>query len=455
MAEKAKFSSKIGVIAATVGSAIGLGNVWRFPAEAQANGGAAFLVVYVLCVVVLGIPVMLSEVSLGRGAGTDAVGAFRKTSPRTPWWLAGAIPVLASYIILSFYMVVAGWTLEYFIASVSGSLYSGVDVAGGAEALDGLFAQRMRQYVCGSAGPLLNTYVLIALNLVVLLCGVRKGIERISNVLMPLLFVLLLVFCSVSFSLPGAGDGLRYFLAPDFSKITPAVIVNALGQAFFSLSLGMGILITYASYYPKDTALGRTAVTVSLLDMMAAILMGVIIFPAVSSFGLQDAQMEGTALVFVTLPEVFCHMPGTQLWSALFFFLLFVAALTSTISIAEVSVSFIQNRFKRSRRAACMIVLAPLFALSALSALSFGALDGVRIAGLNIFDFLDTVATNVMLPVASILLCVFMGWRHPSLLREQLSNGGKLRFPLQAPVLFVVRWVAPVLILVVLIAAFL
>lgn len=450
MAEKAKFSSRIGLIAATVGSAIGLGNVWRFPAEAQANGGGAFLLVYILCVFILGIPVMLAEFSLGRGGATDAVGAYRKYAPKSLWWLAGALPVLASYIILSFYMVVAGWTLEYFVNSVSGALYGGVPAGDGQ--LDGFFVGKMQEYVCGTAGPLLNTYVLIILNLAVLLLGVRKGIERLSNVLMPLLFVVLLVFCCVSLSLPGAADGLRYFLSPDFSKLSPAVVVNALGQAFFSLSLGMGILVTYAAYYPKETPLSRTAVTVSLLDMMAAVLMGVIIFPAVMSFGLQNADMEGTALVFVTLPEVFAQMPATRIWSSLFFFLLLVAALTSTVSIAEVSVSFVQNRFRRGRRAACLIVLLPLFVLSAASALSFGVLDGIRIGGLCIFDFLDTVATNVMLPLASIFLCVFMGWRKPGLLRGELANYDPEGHRLAGVVVFVVRWVAPLLILAVLIA---
>lgn len=453
MSEKAKFRSKIGLVAATVGSAIGLGNVWRFPAETQANGGGAFLLVYVLCVFILGIPVMLAEFSLGRGGATDAVGAYRKYAPRSAWWIAGALPVLASYIILSFYMVVAGWTLEYFLQSVGGGLYEGLPAGG--DNLDGFFVGRMQEYVCGTAGPLLNTYVLILLNLGVLLFGVRKGIERLSNVLMPMLFVLLLVFCCVSLSLPGASDGLRYFLKPDFSKITPSVVINALGQAFFSLSLGMGILITYAAYYPKDTRLCRTAVTVSLLDMMAAVLMGVIIFPAVMSFGLQNADMEGTALVFVTLPEVFARMPVTRLWSSLFFFLLMVAAITSTVSIAEVSISFVQNRFRRSRRAACLIVLLPLFVLSAASALSFGPLDSVRIGGLTIFDFLDTIGTNLMLPLASILLCVFMGWRKPGLLRGELANYDPDGHRMAGPVTFVVRWVAPLLILAVLVTAIL
>lgn len=452
MAEKAKFSSKIGLVAATVGSAIGLGNVWRFPAETQQGGGAAFLVVYVLCVLLLGIPVMLAEFSLGRAAGTDAVGAYRKFAPRTPWWLAGVLPVLASYMILCFYMVVAGWTLEYCVQSISGALYAGLDSGVPPE---GLFKERMQEYICGSAGPLANTYILILLNLGILLMGVRKGIERLSNVLMPVLFILLLAFCCVALSLPNAGAGLKFFFDPDFSKITPTVMISALGQAFFSLSLGMGILITYAAYYPKSTRLAKTAVTVSLLDMMAAVLMGMIIFPAVTSFGLTDADMEGTALVFVTLPEVFARMPATRLWSSLFFMLLFVAAITSTVSVAEVSVSFVQNRFRRSRRAACLIVLLPLFVLSALCALSFGALSDWKLFGLVIFDLLDTVATNIMLPVASILLCIFIGWRRPGVLRGELSNYSEIDHRLQRPVQAIVRWLAPGLIAIVLIAAFL
>ncbi|MDE6403641.1 MAG: sodium-dependent transporter, partial [Muribaculaceae bacterium] len=298
---KAKFSSKIGLIAATVGSAVGLGNVWRFPAEVQENGGAAFLLVYVLCVIVLGIPVMLSEFSLGRAGGSDAVGTFKILSPKRPWWLTGVIGLVASYLILCFYMVVAGWTLEYTVQSVTGELYKPVE---GMD-LQGSFASHMQDYIEGSYSPLIFTYIMIALNLAILVGGVSKGIERISNLLMPLLFLLLLIFCCVSLSLPGASKGLSYFFNPDFSKITPKVIINALGQAFFSLSLGMGILITYAAYYPKGADLRKTAFTVSALDLLVAVLMGIIIFPAVLSFGLEGESLRGITLVFVTLPEVF------------------------------------------------------------------------------------------------------------------------------------------------------
>ncbi|MDE6409044.1 MAG: sodium-dependent transporter [Muribaculaceae bacterium] len=449
---KATFSSKIGLIAATVGSAVGLGNVWRFPAETQANGGAAFLFVYVLCLIILGVPVMLAEFSLGRGTKSDAVGAFMKLKPDTPWWITGGLAVLASYLILSFYMVVAGWTFEYLWQSITGNLYS-PDSAN--VSMDASFHAKMENYICADISPLINLYVLIGINIAVLLCGVQKGIERLSNILMPLLFLLLLVFCGVSLSLDGASEGLKFFLSPDFSKITPGVIVNALGQSFFSLSLGMGILITYSSYFPKDTRLTKTALTVSLLDLLVAVMMGVIIFPAVSSFGLDGAELRGTTLVFVTLPEIFSQMHFTRLWSILFFLLLFVAALTSTISIAEVSVAWLQDRFKKSRTAATLIVMMPLFLLSSLCSLSFGSLNGFKILGMTIFDFLDNLATNIFLPVVSILVCIFMGWVvNKKYLRDEITNHGSLRERCYPVIHFVIKFIAPPLILLILLSYF-
>lgn len=450
MAKKAQFGSRIGLVAATVGSAVGLGNVWRFPAEAQANGGAAFLVIYIGCVFLLGIPVMLAEFSLGRGTRSDASGAFRRLKPRSRWWLTGALAILASYLILSFYMVVAGWTLEYFWQSLTGALYELPDHADTA-VMSSVFHARMGEYITGSWRPLVVTYVMIALNLFILMRGVQKGIEKMSNLMMPLLFVLLLVFAAVSMTFPKAGEGLAFFLHPDFSKITPAVVVNALGQSFFSLSLGMGILITYAGYFPKDTRLVRTAVTVSALDLLVAVLMGFIIFPAVMSFGLDGESLEGATLVFVTLPEVFAQMPGTQWWSALFFLLLMVAALTSTISLGEVSIAYVQDHFKTSRRKACLWVMLPLVALSSVCSLSQGVLSDVRILGMNIFDFLDNTATNIMLPVAAILTCLFLGWAAPKdYFRKELTNGGTVGVKLFPVILFIVRYAAPVLIAVIL-----
>ncbi len=456
MSQKTTFGSKIGLIATTVGSAVGLGNVWRFPAETQANGGAIFLLIYIACVFILGIPVMTAEFSLGRGGSSDATGVFRKVTPnKKGWWLVGALAILSSYLILSFYMVVSGWTLEYLIQSISGNLYATDSeiVAGNKEQL---FNNRMTEYIRGTYRPLIMTYIMLAANAFVLLKGVQKGIEKISNIMMPVLFILLLMFCVVSLSLPNASEGISFFLKPDFSAVSAKTIVNALGQAFFSLSLAMGILVTYASYYPPKTKLTRTAVTVSVLDLGVAILMGLIIFPAVMTFGLTDHDLAGSALVFITLPKIFSQMSGTLFWSALFFLLLSVAAFTSTISLAEVSVAFMEQRFGFTRTRSVITVVAPLFILSSVCSLSVGPWSEFTIYGMTIFDFLDTVATNIMLPVGGILLCVYMGWIAPrSFFRKEMTNNGKLKSHTFAIIAFIIKWIAPLLIALVLAGQFL
>ena len=457
MSQKIKFGSKIGLIAATVGSAVGLGNVWRFPAETQANGGAVFLLIYICCVFLLGIPVMTAEFSLGRGGASDATGVFRNVTPdRKGWWMVGALAILASYLILSFYMVVSGWTLEYLFQSITGNLYHADTSTASFPAEEQLFTDRMSQYISGTYRPLVMTYIMLAANLVVLLKGVQKGIEKMSNIMMPILFILLVIFCAVSLSLPKASEGVAFFLRPDFSAVNAGTVVNALGQAFFSLSLAMGILVTYASYYPADTKLTRTAVTVSLLDLGVAILMGLIIFPAVMTFGLADHNLAGSALVFVTLPEIFAQMGWTQFWSALFFLLLAVGAFTSTISLAEGSVAFMECRFKMSRVKAVISVIAPLFVLSSICSLSVGPWSSFTICGMTIFDFLDTIATNIMLPLGGILLCIYMGWIAPrKFFKDELTNHGTLTSHVFGLVAFIVKWIAPLLIALILIWQFL
>lgn len=446
--EKSLFKSKIGLIAATVGSAVGLGTVWRFPAETQANGGGAFLIVYIACVFLLGVPVMLSEFSLGRASRSDAVGTFSKLSPGTQWWVVGALAVLASYLINCFYMVVGGWTLEYLIHSIDGDIFAGLNQGGA----DAFFQNKMYSYVESDMGPLVNTLIVILLNGVILILGVQKGIERMSNVMMPLLFVLLAVFCGFSLSLDKASEGLEYFLSPDFSKITPSVCINALGQALFSLSLGMGILITYASYFPSNTKLIRTSSIVSSMTLMVALLMGFIIFPAVFSFELQDHGVSGTTLVFITMPEIFASMTFPQIWAIAFFSLLLMAAITSTVSIAEVSVAFLQKRFSLSRKASVIWVIAPLMVFGGICSLSFGSLSDATVFDLNIFNFLDLLTNNYMLPVVALGCVIYAGWFAPkALLQEQLSNGGKLKKRLIQSICFIIKWVAPVAILLILI----
>lgn len=273
--------------------------------------------------------------------------------------------------------------------------------------------------------------------------------------MMPLLFLLLGVFVIVALGLPNAEEGLVFFLNPDFSKISPKVVIDALGQAFFSLSLGMGTLITYSAYFPKDTRLTRTAVTVSLLDLAVAIMMGLIIFPAVMSFGLQGESFEGAALVFVTLPEVFSRMGGTQLWSVLFFLLLFVAAVTSTISVGEVAVAFVLNRFRLSRVKACIFVILPLFIFSAACSLSNGVWSDFKIFGMTIFSLLDNLATNILLPVGAFFTAVYVGWFAPKgFLKAQLTNDGAFPSRSENLIYFILRWIAPPLIAVIFVANF-
>lgn len=438
------FKTKIGLIAATVGSAVGLGSVWRFPSEVQTNGGAAFLIVYIACVFLLGIPVMLAEFSLGRAGRSDAVGSFRNLAPGKKWWLGGALAILTSYLILCYYMVVAGWTFEYMWESITGNLYTGIDAVSDKSAL---FGSKMQQYINHDTNPLIHTFIIIGINIAILLFGVQKGIERLSNIMMPILFVILLGFCIVSLTLPKAGEGLEFFLKPDFSAITPSVIIRALGQAFFSLSLGMGVLITYGSYFPRDTRLIKTSVSVSASVIFVAVMMGVIIFPAVTSFGLQNATLNGPTLVFATLPQVFAQLPAAQLWSTLFFLLLTLAAVTSTISIAEVSIAFMQEYFKMSRKAACLVVLLPLLAFSSVCSLSLGSLSDFTVFGFTIFDFLDYTTANILLPICSILLCVYVGWFAPKkFLKDELTNNGQFKSHTFRLIIFIIRYIAPVLI---------
>lgn len=453
-----QFKTKIGLVAATLGSAVGLGSIWRFPAEAQENGGGAFLIVYIFCVLLLGIPVMIAEMSIGRsggfGAGKLAARSDNmsgKSPERSKWRYAILFGVVSSYMILCFYMVVAGWTFEYLWDSVTSNLYSGIseNMAG----MESTFQDRMEGYIASDWDPLISTWIVIAMNIGILMMGVQKGIERASNIMMPLLFLLLIIFSVYALTLPHAGEGLEFFFKPDFSKLSWSMSGNALGQTFFSLSLGTGILITYASYYPADTKLAQTSTTVSGLTTLVAILMGMIIFPAVFTFGLDMHSLRGTTLVFVTLPEVFARMPGSQWISILFFTLLLVAALTSTISIAEVTVAFIQKHFNRSRLAATLITLIPLCLMSSLCSLSFGKLSNFTIFGYTFFNFLDTFTTNYMLPITALVGVMYIGWFAPrDILRRQITNDGTVNLRLWHVLEFIIRYPAPLLILIILIS---
>lgn len=444
MSERVKFATKLGVIATTVGSAVGLGNIWRFPYEAGMNGGGAFLLVYIVCVLILGIPVMCAEFVIGRRSKSDTVDAFRKLAPGSRWHYIGYIGVLASVLILGYYMVISGWTLEYLFRALCNDLT-------GKTAAE--FKAEQNAFIQSDFRPLLWIFLFLIINYLILAKGVQKGIEKMSNILMPLLFVILIVFCIRSLTLPKAGEGLSFFFHPDFSKITPQVIVRAMGQAFFSLSLGMGVLITYSSYFSTKTHLIKTAGTVALLDTTVSVLSGVIIFPAVFSYGLDP--VAGPDLVFVTLPNVFNQMPVSALWSSLFFLLLTVAALTSTVSLFEVAIAFFINHMHISRKKATWTMILIIAILSTICSLSIGAWEHIRLFGKTIFDACDYFSAIILLPLGGLLISIFIGWvLKRNISREELTNRNKLHEPLFNAIFFSIKYIAPVIIIFIFLSGF-
>lgn len=430
---RATFGSKLGVILATVGCAVGLGNIWRFPYMLGANGGAAFLLIYFICILVLGLPVMITEFYIGRHSRKNAAGAFKELAPGTYWSLIGYNGVLGSFLILGFYSVVSGWTLEYIWQAVGGAL-------SGKSAAD--FKLDFETFSSGVVRPIMWTVAFVALTHAIVVSGVKGGIERASKIMMPLLFFILLALCVRSITLPGASEGLQFLFHPDFSKVTSSVVLSAMGQAFFSLSIGMGTLITYASYFKKDTNLQSTALQVTILDTLVAIMAGVMIFPAVFSFGI--APTAGPELVFITLPNVFEQLPMGALWSTVFFVLLALAALTSTVSLHEVATAYVHEEYKLSRGKAAMWVSLGVIILGVISSLSFGVLKQFTIGGMIFFDFLDYLTAKIMLPLGGMMICIFVGLRvQKKVLKAELTNHGTVAFHLFNTYVFVMKYIAP------------
>ena len=434
--KRATFGSKIGVILATVGCAVGLGNIWRFPYMLGENGGAAFLLVYISCILFLGIPVMITEFFIGRYSRKNAAGAFKVMAPGTKWSVIGYNGVTAAFLILGYYAVVSGWTLEYIVQAFSGSLE-------GKNATD--FADEFTAFSTGVFRPILWTVVFIALTHIIIISGVKEGIERASKVMMPVLFLILIALCVRSATLPGASEGLTFLFNPDFSKIDSSVVLSAMGQAFFSLSIGMGCLITYASYFGKQTNLQTTALQVTILDTLVAVLAGVMIFPAVFSFGIEPTT--GPELVFITLPNVFEQLPFGNIWSFVFFVLLALAALTSTISLHEVSTAYVHEEYHVSRKKAAVIVSIGVTILGILSSLSMGLLKSYTLFGLNFFNLLDFVTAKIMLPLGGMMICIFTAKRVDKLLlKEEVTNHGTIRFYFFNTYAFFVKYIAPIAI---------
>ena len=416
---RAQFATRLGVVAVTVGSAVGLGNIWRFPYEAGVNGGGAFLLLNLFFVFVIGVPVMCAEFVIGRHTGTNVRSAFRRLAPGSAWSLVGYIGITASILILSFYSVVAGWTMEYIYRSLT-------DFVGSRSAT--ALHDRFDTFASSNWRPVMWTLLFLLCNYAILARGVEKGIEKVSNILMPLLFIILIAFCINSLFMPDAGKGLSFLFRPDFSQLTPKSVLSAMGQAFFSLSLGLGCLITYASYFSRRTPLMKTAFLTASLDSFVAIMAGVIIFPAVFTYGQEPAA--GPKLVFEVLPAIFAEMPLGALWSTLFFLLLFLASLTSTISMSEISIACMCDDLGMKRRNATRLNIGIAMALGTMCALSFGCLGGVRVFGMTLFNLFDYVSSNVLLPLGGMLISIFAGWRlNHAVLKGELdatSRGGRI-----------------------------
>ncbi|HPE74497.1 MAG TPA: sodium-dependent transporter [Draconibacterium sp.] len=430
------FGSRFGVIAATAGSAIGLGNIWRFPYVAGENGGAAFIILYLGFVIAIGIPVMLSEFTIGRRAQQNVYGSFRKLAPKQPWYLIGLMGVAAAFMILAFYTAVAGWTLEYLYQSI---------VNGFAGKSPDELNMMFDYFVGGTSRPLIWFFVFMGLTAFIIMAGVKNGIEKSTKILMPLLLILLLVLIVRSVTLPGAGKGISFLLRPDFSKITASTVLVALGQAFFSLSIGMGTLVTYGSYIKKSENLGSTAFSVAMADTLIAVLAGLAIFPAVFAFNIEPGYGEG--LVFVTLPNIFQQMPGGTIFSVMFFILLGVAALTSTISVLEVIVAFFVEELKMKRKAATWLATFSVSILGILCVLSTSSLADFKILGHTIFSLLENTTANVLLPLGGMFIVIFVAWFFGRQnVVDELSNDGKLKARYVPLFMFIIKFVAPLAI---------
>lgn len=429
---------KLSAVLVAAGSSVGLGNIWRFPYVAGDNGGGAFLLIYIGCVLLLGLPIMLAEFAVGRTTRRNAVGAYHALDRR--WSFIGYNSVLAAFLILGFYFVVSGWTAEYTVHSLTGELASLSTAEEYAAQFEGFISNPWR--------PLLYTLLFILATHAVIALGVQKGIERSAKVLMPLLFIILIALSIHSLLMPGAAEGMRFLFRPDFSKVTASTLLTALGQAFFSLSVGIGTMVTYASYFKPETNLRHTALNVTILDTLVAVLAGVVIFPAVFSAGIEPSS--GPSLVFITLPGIFNGMPLSMVWSTVFFLLLVVAALTSTISLHEVITAYLHEEWHLSRRSAAWLTTLSTAALATLASLSLGLLGGWRICGLTLFDALDFATANILLPLGGLFTCIFVGWKlDPERFREQLSNHGTLRCRIHGLLIFLLRWVCPVILLLV------
>ena len=440
MKKRERFGSRFAVIAAMAGSAVGLGNIWRFPYVLGQYGGAAFILVYIAASLLVALPIFFAESVIGRRSGRDTYGAMQMLAPGTAWKWAGLLTILSPLLILSYYSVVGGWSVEFLFKSLS---FSFTEKAA-AEEVSGYFGK----FISSTWQPLLSHTLFMALVAGVVLGGVKNGIERFSKVAMPLLFVLILFIVGYSLTLPGSRAGVEYLVKPDFSKLTADAYAAALGQAFFSLSLGVGTVLTYASYVKKEENLVVSGVGTAVSDLLFAMIAAFAVMPAVFAAGIEPGS--GPGLVFQTLPYIFNTMsqamPITSaLVSIAFFLTILAAALTSAISMLEVGVAYLVDEKGMERRKATLLLALGTWLLGVLCSLSFGPLAGVKLLGLRFFDFLDSLCSVWLLPLGGLLFTLFVGWwMSKADVRDELTNGGTCNVRLFGLVYFLMRYLAPV-----------
>lgn len=439
--ERESWGSRIGFVLAAAGSAIGLGNIWRFPYITGENGGGAFLLIYLFFTFAVGVSVMTSEFILGRSSKLSSVGAFK--SKDRSWTFVGVLGVLTPFLIMGYYPVIGGWSLAYMVKSLTGLLKSPDMV----DSFVGL--------ISGTWEPLIWMLIYLAMNAVIIARGVNKGIEKASVVLMPTLFVLLIIIIIKGLTLPGSGAGLTFLLKPDFSQVRPSSFLAALGQAFFSLSLAMGVMTTYSSYLGEEESLPKNALIISTMDFSIALMAGLALFPALFAFGLEPTQ--GPGLVFMVVPRIFQEMGAVgPIFSFIFFAALMVAALTSSMSLLEVVVSYLMDERGMERKKATWLSATAMFVVCIMASLSQGPLADVTLFGLGTLDFLDTITDKIFLAVGGALISIFVGWKlDKDFLYNQFTNNGKSATGLFNIWYNLVKFVIPVLVAVVAISGIL
>lgn len=441
--KRESFSSGLAVFFATLGSAVGLGNIWKFPYLTGTNGGGAFLLVYLLCIVFVGLPIMIGEFYVGRKTRKNTVGAFEQLKPGTAWKKIGAMGVAAAYLIMFFYSCVAGWVYYYLFKAVKGD-FATINLA--------TVKTQFGETVTGPLAPVIWQVIVLIVVSTILIAGVQKGIEKITKTLMPLLFILIIICDIRALMLPGAWDGVNFLFHVDFSKITATVILTALGLAFFKLSLGMGCMVTYSSYFTEDNNLMQTAAKVALADTLVSMLAGLAVFPTVFAFGVEPGA--GPGLLFITIPLVFSKMPLGNILLVAFFFLTSIAATTAMLSLVEVLVAYFSEEKGVSRKKAAIVnalIIAIFGVLASLSADKSGLLGGVTLWGKGFFDLFDYVSSNILLPIGGLLIALFIGYAvNKDELKYELSNHGLLKIDRFLSIYhFVVRYITPALLIIV------